>query len=122
MLKAERTGASLTELAIGWKGCPNIDHYTVTVFNGSKDLSPGRDAITPLLCGRRPRECTRWQVRAAVDADGNTVRRTPTAYTLAPGGVSGMDVGPDDRRHQRRVFWNAPASRAPDPLDLPGES
>ncbi|MCB0922173.1 MAG: hypothetical protein KDC08_10235, partial [Actinobacteria bacterium] len=36
-LSVERTGAGLTELAIAWKGVPNVDHYTVTVFNGSKD-------------------------------------------------------------------------------------
>jgi len=110
MLKVERTGASLTELAIGWKGVPNIDHYTVTVFNGSKDLSQVVDANTTKLVVAAPGECTRWQVRvAAVDADGNTA--STNAYRvapLAPGGVSGMDVDRTTDGTSGVVFWNAP--------------
>lgn len=60
MLKVERTGASLSELAIAWKGVPNVDHYTVTVFNGSKDLSQVVDAKTTNLVVSAPGECTRW--------------------------------------------------------------
>lgn len=109
-LSVERTGAGLTELAIAWKGVPNVDHYTVTVFNGSKDLSQVVDAKTTNLVVSAPGECTRWQVRvSATDADGNTA--STDAYRvapLAPGGVSDMDVDRTSDGKSGVVFWNAP--------------
>jgi hypothetical protein len=110
MLKVERTGATLTDLAIAWKGVAGVDHYTVTVFNGTKDLSQVVDANTTRLVVPAPGECTRWQVRvSAVDADGNSAATNPFRVApLAPGGVSGMDVDRSLDGTNGVVFWNAP--------------
>jgi hypothetical protein len=109
-LKVERTGASMTELAIAWKGVAGVDHYTVTVFNGTKDLSQVVDANTTKLVVPAPGECTRWQVRvAAVDANGNTATTNPyRVVPLAPGSVSEMNVDRSPDGTSGVVFWNAP--------------
>lgn len=120
MLKVERTGASMTELAIAWKGAAYerrpLHSHGVQRQQGSL---PGRGRQDHQTRRRRPGECTRWQVRvSATDADGNTA--STNAYRvapLAPGGVTAMDVDRTNDGKNGVVFWDAP--RFPEPQPRP---
>ncbi len=111
-LKVERTGAALSQLAISWRAVEGVDHYTVTVFNGSKDISTVVDAKTTNLLVDAPGECTRYQVRvAAVDPEGNTAATGPYRVApLAPGSVTRLDVDRSNDGTSATAFWEAPAN------------
>lgn len=109
-LKVERTGAALSQLTIGWRPVENIDHYTVTVFDGSKDVSRVVDAKTTNLTVDAPGSCTRYQVRvAAVDTAGATA--ATGAYRvapLAPGSVTDLTLDRSQDGTNAVAFWDTP--------------
>ncbi len=110
MLKVERTGAGLTTLSISWRAVEAVDHYTVTVFDGQKDVSTVVGALSTNLTVAAPGACTRYQVRvAAVDAEGNTATTGPYRVApLAPGSVTNLDVDRSKDGTDGVAFWSAP--------------
>ncbi len=115
MLKVERTGAGLTTLKVSWRAVDQtdtLDHYTVTVFNGQKDVSTVVDAKSTSTSISAPGACTRYQVRvAAVDVNGNTASTGPyRVAALAPGGVTNFDVDRSQDGTDGVAFWSAPGN------------
>ena len=108
-LKVERVGDG-QELSISWRSVQNIDHYTVTVFDGKKDVSQVVDAKTDTMTVKAPGTCTRYQVRvAAVDADGATASTgTYRIAPLAPGGVSNLNLDRSADGTRAVAFWDSP--------------
>jgi hypothetical protein len=109
-LKVERTGAGLEQLNISWRAVADIDHYTVTVFDGSKDISKVVDAKTTNLTVAAPGACTRYQVRvSAVDADGATASTgVYRVAPLAPGSVTNLELDRNQSGTDAVAFWDAP--------------
>ena len=109
-LKVERVGDG-QELSISWRSVQNIDHYTVTVFDGKKDVSQVVDAKTDTMTVKAPGTCTRYQVRvAAVDADGATASTgTYRIAPLAPRRSQQSQPRPQCRRHQGGRLLGQPA-------------
>lgn len=99
--------ADADHLAIFWSAVPGAEHYTVTLFDGKKDVAQVVDAKTTELTVEAKGACTRWQVRvAASDASGSTSTGVYRVPSLAPGGVTGLNT---DRSKDRAVaYWEAP--------------
>lgn len=99
--------ADADHLAIVWSAVPGVDHYTVTLFDGTKDVSQVVDAKTTELTVEAKGACTRWQVRvASVDGTGSTSTGVYRVPSLAPGGATNLTT---DREKDRAVaYWEAP--------------
>ncbi len=108
-LTVKRTGESLEQLAINWSPVSGVDHYTVTVFDGKKDVSRVVDPGTNELVVDAPGACTRYQVRvAAVDGSGTTSTGLYRVPTLAPGGVTGLKTDRSEGGKDAVAYWEAP--------------
>lgn len=91
-LQVARTGADSTDLRITWSAVPQVDHYTVNVFDGSKDVATvvAKDQTSFVYDGSG--NCTRYQVRVSAAYNSGAVGRTGLYYvsSLAPGAVSNV--------------------------------
>jgi hypothetical protein len=110
-LKVARTGDG-TDLAITWRAVPDVDHYTVSVFDGTTDhvrTVPG-DKLTLTHDGSGV--CTRYRVKvSAVGRDGSIA--TTNNYlvgSLAPGGVSKLSANRSELGAAANVAWGAPST------------
>ncbi len=109
-LTVKRTGDSSSQLNISWRAVQNVDHYTVTVFDGNKDISKVVDAKTTELTVDAAGACTRYQVRvSAVDADGAAASTgVYRVAPLAPGGVTNLNLDRSQSGSDAVAFWDAP--------------
>jgi hypothetical protein len=110
-LKVARTGDG-TDLAITWRAVADVDHYTVSVFDGTTDhvrTVPG-DKLTLTHDGSGV--CTRYRVKvSAVGRDGSVA--TTNNYlvgSLAPGGVSKIAATRNEAGTAAEVAWGAPST------------
>jgi hypothetical protein len=108
-LTVKRTGENLQQLAIQWSPVPGVSNYTVTVFDGKKDISRVVDGKTTELVVDAPGECTRYQVRvASVDDSGTASTGIYRVPTLAPGGVGSMQTDRSNDGEGAKAYWKAP--------------
>ncbi|MFN8126969.1 MAG: fibronectin type III domain-containing protein [Candidatus Nanopelagicales bacterium] len=116
-LKVARS-TDMNRLQVTWRPVSGVDHYTVNVFDGTKDRSfvvaAGKTALDVPVSGA----CPRYRVTVtAHDADGNSAKTN--AYLvdrLAPGGITGLVT---QRSADSAVLeWKAPISTGAAPLSV----
>jgi len=114
-LKVARS-ADMNQLQVTWRAVTGVDHYTVNVFDGTKDRSFVMPATATSLDIPVSGACTRYNVTVtAHDAEGNSAKTN--AYLvdrLAPGGITGLTT---QRAADTAVLeWKAPASEGASPI------
>jgi hypothetical protein len=111
-LHVARTGAGSDSLTASWGAVAGIDHYAVTIFDGSRDVvhivPAGRTSATFPGSG----SCAHYRVTvAAVMPDGTTAATAPYLLgSLAPGGISKVTAARSDSGATGTVTWAAPSS------------
>lgn len=107
----KRTPNNPTNLRVIWKQPAHlVDHYTVTLFDGSSDVSTTYPANTTTVDLTAPDACTRYTVKvSSTTLDG--VTHTTSGWRvepLAPGGIRGVVAGRTDNGTKASVRWEAP--------------
>ena len=116
-LRVARVGSDSTDLAVTWSAVSGIDHYAVTVFDGSTDdvTVVAKDTTSLVYAGSGT--CTRYRVVvAAVYPDGG-IGRTGTYWVaaLAPGAVSKLAWNGKGDESPSQLSWAPPALRSEKP-------
>jgi hypothetical protein len=116
-LKVARAGDG-TDLAITWGAVAGVDHYSVSVFDGTTDRVQVLDAKTTALTFDGSGACTHYRVRVtAVATDGSVA--TTNDYlvnSLAPGGVAKSSASRVESGASGVLTWSAPAWTGAAPL------
>lgn len=116
-LQVSRVGADLTDLQVTWSAVPGIDHYTVTVFDGTTDHATVVPSGTTNFVYDGSGACTRYRVNvAAVKADGSSGRTGDYwVPALAPGAVGNLQWSGKGDEVPSTLSWSAPAIRSERP-------
>jgi hypothetical protein len=111
-LKVARTTASKTTLSITWKPVAGVHHYTVTVFDGTKDTVRVVGHTTTNYSFVGGGSCTHYRVRVSAVMPGGATGTSKDYLvgTLAPGGISGVTSSRDAAGSTATVAWKPPTS------------
>ena len=110
-LKVARSGGALTDLAITWRPVTGADHYTVTVFDGSRDVVRVVPGSQTSFSYAGSGTCTRYRVKvSAVMPDGAVATSNDFLVgSLAPGGINGVKATRDEAGSTGVVAWGVPS-------------
>lgn len=109
-LSVTRTGGAESDLAIAWKSTKDVDHYTVTVKDGTRETSKTLPAETTSYVYKGSGACSRYRVRVtSVGKDGTIATTGETLVNaLAPGGISNVTARRTEDGKTGTLGWNAP--------------
>ena len=116
-LKAERSAGDVNQLDITWKPVAGVDHYTVNVFDGSRDraftVPADRTSMSVPVSGA----CSRYNVTVTATSDEGTSAKTNVfrVEPLAPGGITALTATRD--ADSAKLSWEAPRSTGIAPLE-----
>lgn len=116
-LKVARSAADVNQLDVTWKAVAGADHYTVNVFDGTRDraftVAADRTSLTVPVSGA----CTQYNVTVTANDDTGAAAKTNIFRVdrLAPGGITGVKAS--RTADSARLSWEAPQSAGFAPVD-----